>query len=288
MKSTETYTPILKDLANTMLGVARESVTLMKRSDQQQALKLKRDQEWEVYLEFLRLLFNIVDRLSAFHIPLQDQPEFMNSLEDSVSTQLKTVLAPTLSSSEIDDMEVTLSVGKAVSESRQTYEQFRFVITEQGKQRDEYFQHFAQRVAAKAGAPGKQELVSAAFLCGSAVIPAFERLFTDAFKKDISEEATAEATASSDTAEQSDLASATTEEGVQKIKLVSVLSTVSGEEVETRWGVHPRFQRDLKPDEAKELAQHMNRVTRIVGERFAVVASLAQASDDQQQQVGHA
>ena len=288
MKSTETYAPILKDLANTMLGVARESVTLMKRSDQQQALKLKRDQEWEVYLEFLRLLFNVVDRLSAFHIPLQDQPEFMNSLEDSVSTQLKTVLAPTLSSSEIDDMEVTLSVGKAVSESRQTYEQFRFVITEQGKQRDEYFQHFAQRIAAKAGAPGKQELISAAFLCGSAVIPAFERLFTDAFKKDISDEATTESNESSEVAEQSDLASATTEEGVQKIKLVSVLSTVSGEEVETRWGVHPRFQRDLKPDEAKELAQHMNRVTRIVGERFAVVASLAQASDDQQQQVGHA
>ena len=288
MKSTETYAPILKDLANTMLGVARESVTLMKRSDQQQALKLKRDQEWEVYLEFLRLLFNIVDRLSAFHIPLQDQPEFMNSLEDSVSTQLKTVLAPTLSSSEIDDMEVTLSVGKAVSESRQTYEQFRFMITEQSKQRDEYFQHFAQRVAEKAGASGKQELISAAFLCGSAVIPAFERLFTDAFKKESSDGATTESHASSDTAEQSDLASATTEEGVQKIKLVSVLSTVSGEEVETRWGVHPRFQRDLKPDEAKELAQHMNRVARIVGERFAVVASLAQSSDDQQQQVGHA
>ena len=288
MKSTETYAPILKDLANTMLGVARESVALMKRSDQQQALKLKRDQEWEVYLEFLRLLFNVVDRLSAFHIPLQDQPEFMNSLEDSVSTQLKTVLAPTLSSSEIDDMEVTLSVGKAVSESRQTYEQFRFMITEQSKQRDEYFQHFSQRVAEKAGASGKQELISAAFLCGSAVIPAFERLFTDAFMKDSPAEVTTESDASSDTAEQSDLASSTTAEGVQKIKLISVLSTVSGEEVETRWGVHPRFQRDLKPDEAKELAQHMNRVTRIVGERFAVVASLAQASDDQQQQVGHA
>ena len=288
MKSTETYAPILKDLANTMLGVARESVGLMKRSDQQQALKLKRDQEWEVYLEFLRLLFNVVDRLSAFHIPLKDQPEFMNSLEDSVSTQLKTVLAPTLSSSEIDDMEVTLSVGKAVAESRQTYEQFRMVITEQSKQRDEYFQHFAQRVAQKAGASGKEELVSAAFLCGSAVVPAFERLFTDGFKKGSSEEVTTDPNPSSDVAEAASPTSTTTEEGAQKIKLVSVLSTVSGEEVETRWGVHPRFQRDLKPDEAKELAQHMNRVARIVGERFAVVASLAQSGDDQQQQVGNA
>ena len=288
MKSTETYAPILKDLANTMLGVARESVGLMKRSDQQQALKLKRDQEWEVYLEFLRLLFNVVDRLSAFHIPLKDQPEFMNSLEDSVSTQLKTVLAPTLSSSEIDDMEVTLSVGKAVAESRQTYEQFRIVITEQSKQRDEYFQHFAQRVAQKAGASGKQELVSAAFLCGSAVVPAFERLFTDAFKKDSSGEVTTETNPASEATGPADPISTATQEGPQKIKLVSVLSTISGEEVETRWGVHPRFQRDLKPDEAKELAQHMNRVARIVGERFAVVASLAQAGEGQQEQVGHA
>ena len=85
MKSDETYSSILKDLANTMLGVARESVSVMKRSNQAQTLSLKRDQEWEIYLEFLRMLFNVVDRLAGFSIPIQDQPEFMNSLEDSVS-----------------------------------------------------------------------------------------------------------------------------------------------------------------------------------------------------------
>ena len=84
-----------------------------------------------------------------------------------------------------------------------------------------------------------------------------------------------------------DFASSTTEfEGIQTIKLVSVLSHVAGEEVETRWGVHPRFQRDLQHNEAKELAEHMNRVARIVGERFAVIASKAQSSTDQQ--VGNA
>jgi hypothetical protein len=61
-------------------------------------------------------------------------------------------------------------------------------------------------------------------------------------------------------------------------KLISVISRTQGEEeVETWWGLHPQFRRDLPPDEAKELAKHMNRVTRIVGERFAIVVSLAQA-----------
>ena len=36
---TENYTGILKDLAHTMMSVSRESVNLIKRSDQQQALK---------------------------------------------------------------------------------------------------------------------------------------------------------------------------------------------------------------------------------------------------------
>jgi hypothetical protein len=68
----------------------------------------------------------------------------------------------------------------------------------------------------------------------------------------------------------------TTVEGL--IKLISVISRTQGEEeVETWWGLHPQFRRDLPPDEAKELAKHMNRATRIVGERFAIVLSLAQA-----------
>ncbi len=287
MKPDETYSSILKDLANTMLGVARESVAVMKRSNQAQTLSLKRNQEWEVYLEFLQMLFNVVDRLSAFYVPIQDQPEFMNSLEDSVSQQLKTFLAPTLSASEFDDMEVTLAVGKTVSESRQIYEKFRFVITDQSKQRGEYFQYFAERVAGKIGTAGNPELTSAALLCGSAVIPAFQKLFEDAFKKESPEQKATEPQPTPESASQASFPLTADAQGIQTIKLISVLSRVSGEEVETRWGVHPRFQRELKPDEANDMAQHMNRVTRIVGERFAIIASLAQSNRDQQR-VGNA
>jgi len=223
MKINETYSSILKDLANTMLGVARESVAVMKRSNQAQTLSLKRNQEWEVYLEFLRMLFNVVDRLSSFHIPIQDQPEFMNSLEDSVSQQLKTALAPTLSASEFDEMEVTLAVGKTVSESRQIYEKFKFVITDQSKQRDEYFQYFAERVAGKIGTASNQELTSAALLCGSAVIPAFQKLFDDAFKKESPEEKTEEPQPTSQSANQASSPLISDVSGIQNIKLISVV-----------------------------------------------------------------
>ncbi len=286
----ENYTGILKDLAHTMMSVSRESVNLIKRADQQQALKLQRKQEWDIYLEFLRMLFNLVDRLSAFYIPIQTQKDFMNSLEDSVSHELKTVLAPSLSSTEVDEMEVMLSVGQTVAESREVYERFKFVVTDQTKERDQFFQFFAERVASKAGAGGKTEITSAAFLCGSAVVPALQSLFDDAFKpkekipsspttsgkeppKANTEQASAPQTHSA-----TPLSAPEGRTGEGLIKLISVVSRIQGEnEVETWWGLHPQFRTDLPPNEAKELAKHMNRATRIVGERYAVVVSLAQA-----------
>ena len=56
------------------------------------------------------------------------------------------------------------------------------------------------------------------------------------------------------------------------IKLVSVMSSIKGEEVETRWGLHPRFRQDLTQEETKQLTTTMNRVAKILGERYATVA----------------
>jgi hypothetical protein len=57
-----------------------------------------------------------------------------------------------------------------------------------------------------------------------------------------------------------------------EIKLISVMAAVTGEEVETRWGLHPRFRRDLTALEIQDLTRLMNRLTKIVGERYAAVA----------------
>lgn len=280
------YEKVLKDLASTMLDVARESVTLIKRSDQAQTLKWTRSQEWNVCLEFLKVMFNIADRLSAFYIPIQSQPEFMDSLEDAVSAQLKTVVAPSLTSSEIDDMEVVVAIGKTVSESRTMYERYKFVVTEESKEKDGFFQLVGGQVASKAGAEKSEAIRSTADLCARAVIPAMKALFEG--KSPSSEEASQSSQETSPSSETTpaQTPSSPTPPTTQNIKLVSVLAQISGEAVETRWGVPPRFQRDLKPEEANQLAEHMNRVTRILGERFAVVSS--KMSEENPGQVGHA
>jgi hypothetical protein len=54
--------------------------------------------------------------------------------------------------------------------------------------------------------------------------------------------------------------------------LVSLMSSVSGEEVETRWGLHPQFRQDLTPAELQQLTKLLNRVAKILGERYAAVA----------------
>lgn len=257
----------LRELASLMLQVARESVTVIKRSAPELALKLKRKQEWDIYIEFLKVMFNLIDRVSAFHLPIQEQPRFMDSLVDAVAKQLHAALTPILGS-DGDEMEVVISVGNAVIESRQLYERFRFVVTEESKSKDEFFRLFGERIAQKMGASQNELVISSATLCASAVIPAikavFEGLHGDA-------PLSVEPTVAS--AEGPELPRAATgAKAGQEITLISVMSTAEGEEVETRWGLHPRFKQDLKPDEVQELTRLMNRVTRILGERYAAVA----------------
>ena len=138
--SLQEHEPILKDLSNTILDVCRESVTLIKRSGPAVTTTLSQQQEWQIYLEFLKVLFNLVDRVSAFYVPIQQQPEFMNRLEDHVSERLKTLLAPSLSSSDIDDQEIVVAVGQAVAESREIYEPYKFVFSEESNERNAFFQ----------------------------------------------------------------------------------------------------------------------------------------------------
>jgi len=277
------YGKVLGDLANTMLSVARESVTLLKRSDQAIATKLTREQEWGIYLEFLKLMFNLADRASAFYVPIQQQPLFMDSLEDHVSDRLATLLAPSMSSSEIDDQEVILSIGKAVAESRQIYEKYKFVFTEDTKERNAFFQHGAERIASKAGAANNEAILSVSTLCTGAVIPAFCALFEEKTGQTKTKSPqTQRENAPSDIVNQGPKASEPSTPNPQAIKLISVMSSISGEEFETRWGLFPQFRRDLQPEQLKEISKHMDRVSQLVGDRFAILSSKLSNESDQQ------
>ena len=267
--SIQEYEPILKDLSNTILDVCRESVTLIKRSDPAVTTKFSQKKEWEIYLEFLKVLFNLVDRVSAFHVSIQQQPEFMNSLEDHVSDRLKTLLAPSLSSAQIDEQEIVVAVGRAVAESRETYERYKFVFSEDSKERNAFFQHVGECVAGRAGAVNNQAILSTTTLCISAVIPALTALF----EGNPPEPEGKTSPASQPRTEGDASAPSSGPSSAQVIKLISVVASISGEEFETRWGLLPQFRRDLKPDQVEALTDYMNRVARIVGDRFAIESS---------------
>ncbi len=258
---------ILRELASLMLSVAGESVSMVKRSSLDAAAKLKPKDEWGIYLEFLKVMFNFADRCSALYIPVREQPQFMNGLEDAVSGRLKEVMAPMLSSG-ADPMEIVVTVGNTVAESRNIYERYKFLITEDTKEKEACFAVLGERVAEAMGVAGNGMVASSAVLCITAVIPAMKQLFENltGVTQPSPETASTPATGSAEATEP-----ITTSIG-NEIKLISVMASIQGEEVETRWGLHPQFRRDLTPEENKQLTKLMNRATQIVAERYATVA----------------
>lgn len=253
----------MRTVAELMLAVSGESVSVIKRAAPEQALKLKRQDEWGIYLEFLRAMFNLTDRVSALHIPLREQPQFMDELTDTVIDQLKKVLEPAFGAGD-DQLEIVMTIGAAVSESRQTYERYRFLVTEESPAKNDLYRDFSDRVARAVGASGNPKVEAAATLCIAAVIPALIGIFegkTPAVPADATGNANPSAASSSPRGATG-----------ADIKLVSVMSSIKGEEVETRWGLHPRFRQDLTQEEAKQLTATMNRVAKILGERYATVA----------------
>jgi hypothetical protein len=262
--SQKPYSKLLQELATLMIGVAGESVSMVKRSAPEQAQKLKQPSEWSMYLEFLKVMFNLADRLSVYYLPIQEQPHFMDSLEDAVTARLRAVLAPALAP-DADEMEIAFTIGKAVAESRRLYERFRFVVTEDSRVKNEFFASFAERVAGALEAPESPMVTSAATLCASAALPAMKSLFEEV---GLSGSTDRTGPSGGDRLPAAEGSPSTAPE----IKLVSIVSTIQGEEVETRWGLHPRFRQDLKPEEAQEIIRLMNRVTQLLGERYAAVA----------------
>lgn len=258
------YSETQRSLAELMLAVAGESVTVMKKNAPDEALRLKRQDEWKLYLEFLKVTFNLVDRLSAFHIPIKDQPDFMNGLEDAVTTRLRAVLEPAFGSS-IDQNEIMMTISGVVAESRKLYEGYRFSIAEESKARNEMFDAFGGRVTDALGIANNPQITSAATLCATAMVPAITAILKGERPPDANAAALSSA---AQTASSEPLRGQTGNE----IKLISVMSDVAGDEIETRWGLHPRFRQDLTAEESQQLTKLMNRVAKVLGERYAAVA----------------
>ena len=259
------YSEQQRSLADLMLAVAGESVTVMKKNAPEQALKLKRQDEWKLYLEFLKVTFNLADRLSAFHIPIKDQPDFMTGLEDAVTTRLRAVLEPAFSA--VDQNEIMMTISGVVAESRKLYEGYRFSITEESKAKNDMFDTFGGRVADALGVADNSQITSAAMLCATAMVPAITAILKGERPPDVGPVGEPSASQAASIASGSSRGQTGNE-----IKLISVMSDVSGDEIETRWGLHPRFRQDLTAEETQQLTKLMNRVAKVLGERYAAVA----------------
>jgi hypothetical protein len=264
--SNMSYSEQQRSLADLMLAVAGESVTVLKKNAPEQALKLKRQDEWKLYLEFLKVTFNLADRLSAFHIPLKDQPDFMSGLEDAVTSRLRAVLEPAFGPG-VDQNDIMVTITGVVAESRKLYERYRFSITEDSKTKNEMFDAFGGRVADALGVADDAQITSAAMLCATAMIPAITAILKG-------EQPSVTGTTSQPSGKTPSLDASAVARGQtgNEIKLISVMSDVSGDEIETRWGLHPRFRQDLTAQEIQQLTKLMNRVAKVLGERYAAVA----------------
>ncbi len=75
-------------MAELMLMIARESMTLLKRNNPAVATKVSQKQEWEAFIEFLKVLFNLADRVGAFYVPVSEYLQFLDALEDAVIDQM--------------------------------------------------------------------------------------------------------------------------------------------------------------------------------------------------------
>ena len=260
---------LLRELAELTVAMSGESVSMVKRSAPEQALKLKKRREWDIFLEFFKVIYHFADRLSAFYVPIQEQPQFMDGLRQAVVRQLQSMLAPALGP-DSDEMEITHTIGKAVAESHERYEHVRFVVTDESPAKEELLKSLGARVAELLDARGNGMVISAATLCASSAIAAMQALFEGVTPQGAP--GTAEASVASPGGELRNSQRSPGGPTGSEIKLVSVMSTVKGEEVETRWGLHPKFRQDLTPEQAQELTRLMNRVTQILGQRYAAVA----------------
>jgi hypothetical protein len=166
-------------LGELMLMIARESMTLIKRNDPTIATKFSHKQEWEAFIEFLKILFNLADRVGAFYVPVSEYLQFLDALEDAVIDQMNNAFRQQAGPS-YDETPVKISLAAAFDQGQKAYQPHQFMVLEEGKERDRYFQQFGEAVATALGVRGNNTIVTTATMCASSSIAAMKALMESA------------------------------------------------------------------------------------------------------------
>ncbi len=162
-----------------MLVIAKESMTLIKRNDPAIASKVSRKQEWEAFIEFLKVLFNLADRVGAFHIPVGEYLQFLDAVEDAVIDQMNNAFRQQAGPG-YDETPVKVSISAALDLGQKLYQPYQFMVLEEGKERDRFFQKFGEAVATALGVRGNNTIATTATLCASSSIAAMKSLMESA------------------------------------------------------------------------------------------------------------
>ena len=162
-------------LAELMLMIARESMTLLKRNNPAVATKALQKQEWEAFIEFLKVLFNLADRVGAFYVPVSEYLQFLDALEDAVIDQMNNAFRQQAGPG-YDEVPVKISIAAAFDAGQKFYQPHQFMVTEEGKERDAYFNKFGEAVATALSSRGHTTIVTTAAMCASSSIAAMKAL----------------------------------------------------------------------------------------------------------------
>ena len=162
-------------LGELMLVIAKDSMTLIKRNDPSMASKVSRKQEWEGFIEFLKVLFNLADRVGAFYIPVSEYLQFLDALEDAVIDQMNNAFRKQAGGA-FDETPLQVSISAAFETAQKFYQSHRFMITDEGPDRDRYLAAFGEAVANVLGQKGNKMIVTTASMCAGSSIAAIKAL----------------------------------------------------------------------------------------------------------------
>jgi hypothetical protein len=166
-------------LGELMLMIARESMALLKRNTPDIASTMTRKQEWEAFLEFLKVLFNLTDRVGAFYVPVSEYLQFLDAVEDAVIDQMNNAFRQQAGPG-YDEIPVKVCIAAAFDDAQKLYQPHQFLVTEEGAERDRFFKKFGEAVSTAMGARGHNALVTAATMCASSSIAAMKALMESA------------------------------------------------------------------------------------------------------------
>ena len=162
-------------LGELMIAISRESMTLLKRQAPSALGNLDRKQEWEGFIEFLKVLFNLVDRIATLYVPMNEYLQFLDAVEDAVIDQMNNAFRKQAGPA-YDETPLKVSIGAAFETAQKFYHPYRFMITEEGPERDKYLTAFGETVAKTLGLKGNKMVVTTASMCAGSSVAAINAL----------------------------------------------------------------------------------------------------------------